>query len=422
MKKILVLFPKEWDRAELSSPRWAGRCRFCFEGFELFRFPENVRLLSFDVRRYLDTLEHKYRGAGLDGVFSNNEYFGALMAAELARRLGLPGTDPRVLKIAQHKFYCREVMARIAPEATPRFFAFPYRLGDRRAFELPFPFFVKPVKATFSVLARRVDNLAELRCHLRFGPLETLIIKRLVQPYNDLATPDQGFHVDAHHMIGEELLTGHQVNVDGFVRRGEVHFLGVVDSVMYPGTMAFQRFEYPSRLPAEVRARMRSLAQRLISGMGFDHGFFNVEMFWDPATDAIRLIEVNPRLASQLANLYRRVDGIDPYQLLVDLSLGNTPEAPRSRGDFGAAASFVFRRFDGTTIEREPPPQERDWLRRSYPDAQLMLYRKRGGGLRREMKWLGSHRYAVLNLGGTSRHDLERRFHAVCRKLALGNL
>ena len=48
-------------------------------------------------------------------------------------------------------------------------------LPDGDALPLPFPLFVKPVKATFSVLARRVDSFAELRRHLRFGWFERLV-------------------------------------------------------------------------------------------------------------------------------------------------------------------------------------------------------------------------------------------------------
>ena len=34
------------------------------------------------------------------------------------------------------------------------------------------------------------------------------------------------------------------------------------------------------------------------------------------------------------------------------------------------------------------------------------------------MKWLGSYRYAVLNMGGTSAADLVARYRAACRQLA----
>ena len=39
-----------------------------------------------------------------------------------------------------------------------------------------------------------------------------------------------------------------------------------------------------------------------------------------------------------------------------------------------------------------------------------MLYLKRGQSLAREMKWLGSYRYAVVNLGGVDEEALNRRY------------
>jgi len=251
MKRILVLFPKDWDRDELDLPRYRARYTFFYEGFDLFKFPENARLMTFNVRRYVDKLVKKYRGR-IDAVISNNEHFGALIAAAVAQRLGLPGTDPAVIIAAQHKYYARCLQQKIVPEATPRFSVFPYKVQSAAETGLPFPFYVKPVKATFSVLARRVDNFAQLQAHLRFNALETLILHKLVTPFNDLMERYTPFTIDAHHLIAEEIITGVQVNVDGFMHNGKITILGIVDEVMYPGTQAFLRFEYPSRLPADV--------------------------------------------------------------------------------------------------------------------------------------------------------------------------
>ncbi|HSD61760.1 MAG TPA: ATP-grasp domain-containing protein, partial [Burkholderiales bacterium] len=162
-KKILVLFSQEWDLAELSRPELQREFEFLFEGFDLFRFPDNARLFTFDARRFIHRLLRKYRRAGLHGVISSNDQFGALIAAEAGRLLHLPGTDPHAVVLAQHKYYSRRAQRAIAPEATARFFAFPFDLDDPARMELPFPFFVKPVKATFSVLARRVEDFEDLR-------------------------------------------------------------------------------------------------------------------------------------------------------------------------------------------------------------------------------------------------------------------
>jgi biotin carboxylase len=417
MKRILVLFPKDWDRDELDQPRYSTRYTFFYEGFDLFRFPENARLMTFSVWRYVDRLVKKYRGR-IDAVISNNEHFGALIAAVVAQRLGLPGTDPAVIIAAQHKYYARCLQQKIVPEATPRFSVFPYKVQNVAETGLPFPFYVKPVKATFSVLARRVDNFAQLQAHLRFNALETLILHKLVTPFNDLMERFTPFTIDAHHLIGEEIITGVQVNVDGFMHNGKITILGIVDEVMYPGTHAFLRFEYPSRLRSDVLERMRLLTEKLFTGIDYGYGFFNVELIYQPDTGRIQIVEINPRMASQIMNLYRRVDGYDPYQLLFDLALGDSPQARFGKGAFGAAASFVFRRFDGRAVARLPQPAQIEAVRERYPDARLKLYLKRGASLAREMKWLGSHRYAVLNLGGASAEDLHQRYDDIRRTLA----
>src|SRR5689334_11494921 len=136
MKRILVLFPKEWDRLEFSRPEYAGRYQFVYAGFDLSRFPQNLALARFDVFRFINEVVERCRRERVDGVFSNNEYFGALVAAVVAEKLGLPGNDPRVVLTAQHKFYARRAFAELAPEASPRFAAFPYSVKSRD--ELPF--------------------------------------------------------------------------------------------------------------------------------------------------------------------------------------------------------------------------------------------------------------------------------------------
>jgi len=417
MKRILVLFPKEWDRLEFARPEYARRYEFVYAGFDLFRFPENLRLASFDVFRFVNEVVGRYRGERLDGVFSNNEYFGALVAAVVAEKLGLPGNDPRVVLTAQHKFYARRRFAEIAPEASPRFAAFPYALGGREEFPFELPCFVKPVKATFSVLARRVDTFEELRRHLSFWPFEKYIIKRLVKPFNDLLPWYTDFTLNAHHMIAEEIVPGHQVNMDGYVHDGGVRVLGVIDENLFPGTYAFRSFEYPSRVPAEVQARMGALARKVLLGIGYRHGFFNMEFAWDAATDRIRVIEINPRMASQLAVFYEWVDGVNPYAMLLELAAGEAPRHERAAPRFRHAASFAFRKFDGKPLAEHPTPEHVARVQREFPEARLMLYLKRGASLAREMKWLGSYRYAVVNMGAGSSDDLHRRFRDLRRRL-----
>jgi hypothetical protein len=46
-----------------------------------------------------------------------------------------------------------------------------------------------------------------------------------------------------------------------------------------------------------------------------------------------------------------------------------------------------------------------------------MLYPKRGADLAREVKWLGSHRYALLNVPGRDREEVFARQRDICATL-----
>jgi hypothetical protein len=418
--KILVLFAQEWDRLALADPRLADRYEIIHSGFDLFRAPENARLLLFDARGYIDRMVRHARRRGIAGVISPHEQFGTLIAAKVARRLGLPGPDPRAVVTAQHKYYARAAIARVIPEASPPFGAFPYNFRHPDEVPLPFPFFVKPVKATFSVLARRVDTLAELRRHLRFRPLERFIAGRLVRPFNDLIKDYPDVEIDAHHLVAEGLVEGIQVNVDGYVDRGQVRILGVVDEVMYPGTRAFNRFEYPSSLPEAVQARLAATARATIQAVGFDHGIFNVELCYDPRHDAIQVIEINPRIASQFVTLYEWVDGVRLYDVMVALALGESPACGRDAQAHACAGSFVFRSFDRRPVLPAPGRTALRRVGQRHPDARLMLYFKRGADLARELKWLGSHRFATLNVPGRDRAELYARYRDIRDTLGFG--
>jgi hypothetical protein len=411
--RVLVLFGADWDTRLLPRYERTGRYRFHTHGFDLFRFPSNARLMWFDLWRFVDRLVERYRGR-IDAVFSSNEQFGALAAALVAERLGLPGADPASLLTAQHKYEARRRLREIAPELCPDFDLIPYTITRAQAARLRYPLFVKPVKATFSVLARRCDTPDELITHLRFGPWEKHIIGKLVAPHDQALERFPQFRTGSRHFVVEEVLAGRQVNIDGYLHDGRMHLLGIADELMYPGTMAFMRFASPASVEAVLRARLLEASERVLRGFGLTHGFFNLEFFVDPR-GSLKLIELNPRLAAQLAQAHDWVQGVDTYELGFALALGR-PLPPRHAPRHGAAASFVWRSFDGTPCPRLPSRDALRWLARDMPQARLELYPKNGASLRREMKWLASHRWAVLNMPGRDEADLRARYERICAR------
>jgi len=415
---ILVLFAQEYDELGLD-PLIASHDDHDFvrEGFDFFTFPQNARILWFDVERFVDELAHKYRDRRVAAVVSTHEQFGALAASLLTAKLGLPGTPLKALLTAQHKFLARQIHSRTLPDHVPPFCGFRYDADITRAVTIDYPIFVKPVKAAFSVLAKRCADEAAPREHLRFRLWEKIIIKRLTWPFRRVSRKHLDCEIDADCFIAEGCVDDAlQVCVDGYAHGGKVNILGTVDSVMYPGTSAFMRFEYPSRLDADVVARLEDIARRAVEAIGFTHGLFNVELFYQPASGRITIIEINPRMAGQFSDLYERVDGKSLWSLELDLALGRTPRFPYREGRFGAASSFVFREF-GDAVKQAPPVEQQGWLAATYPDARLFLDLKHSTSRARETKWLGNYRYALVHMGGRDHDDMMARFRDVCEHL-----
>src|SRR3954453_4973635 len=107
-RRILVLFPDEWDRAAAHEPRWRERFDFRHEGFDLFSFPDNARLFTFDALAFVERLVRRYAGAGIDAVVTSDEQFGPFLASLVAQRLGLPHTPVEAILTLQHKYYARK--------------------------------------------------------------------------------------------------------------------------------------------------------------------------------------------------------------------------------------------------------------------------------------------------------------------------
>jgi ATP-grasp domain len=418
MNKTLLLFNYDWDATATQALSAAGH-RFDSRGFDLFSFPSNANLPFFDMDRFVAKLAAQANSQGWTAVSSQHEQFGALAAALLAEKMGWPGTCPKAVAACQHKLYARQVLQQVAPEANVVCKKLASAYGEDIPEGLSYPLFVKPVKAAFSVLAQVVRSREELQAFTRFGAYELWVIKHLVRPFENVQKrllPNAG---TAHSMMLEEPVQharGQQYSLDGIAFNNEIKPLGIVDSVMYPGTQAFMRFDYPSRLPQTAQDQALDVAQRFLAAVGFKHGMFNMEFFYDSDSKQLKVIEFNPRMASQFADLYQRVDGINLHAMALELAHGRNPWAiAPMEASAGCASSFVYRVFDeraGHLPQRIPPmPSAAQMLQLQvqFPDHLLLQFPKAGHSLARDFKWLGSYRYGIVHLGARDAQDLHER-------------
>lgn len=417
--KTLLLFNYDWDAEGFARLARETAARFDSRGFDLFSFPSNAHLVLFDMDRMVAKLARQAKAQGWTGVTSQHEQFGALTAALLAQKMGWHGTPPAAVAACQHKLYAREVLQKVCPEANASFQRLACAYGDPVPEGLQFPAFVKPIKAAFSVLAKVVRSHDDLQHFTRFGAYELWVIKRLVEPFERIAKRLLPQASTAHSMMLETPVHAAQFSLDGIAHGGSIKPLGVVDSVMYPGTQAFMRFDYPSKLSADIQARALEVATKFLNAVGFDYGMFNMEFFYDTATDKLTVIEFNPRMASQFADLYLRVDGIDLYAMALVLAHGQNPWAvPRALSTANIASSVVYRVFDDSaphltqSIPPMPSAAQLATLQQKFAGHLLLKFPKAGHSLARDFKWLGSYRYGILHLGGQDASDLRVRVDA----------
>ena len=280
-----------------------------------------------------DRLLREAEAVAADGVVGTKDR-PALLAAIVGERVGLPGPSPRAVLSAQHKRLSRELQRRAAPEAVPRF-------GDVEP-----PCFVKPVVGRLSQGAFRLE---------RGGRVPPAAQDAYSESFARMAALAGVDGLDFDGYLREELVDGLEVTLEGYVHRGSVTVVGVTDSVFYPGTRSFQRFEYPSRLGPERLAELGRVAARVLPALGFDGGFFNVE-FNVPDAGPAQILEVNARIASQFAPLHAATHGRSSYDALFALACGDDP-AWAAGAPNGVAVSRVVRAFADALVEAVPEPE-----------------------------------------------------------------
>jgi hypothetical protein len=399
--RVLLVFPTSWDRRQIEGSRF---------DVAIHGPTDEERPDEFDVLGFLDETAAAF-SARVDGVLSASDYPGATCAAALSRRLGRPGSDPAAILRASHKYYSRLAQREAAPEAVPRF-----ALVDPRDPRPPFlPCFVKPVKGGFSIMARRVDSAEELRAFLG-SPAARWFLDSYMKTFNTLVGAFARFEVDGRAFIAEEVLRGRAVTVEGWAA-SRPRILGIVDSVFH-GNGSFARFDYPSSLPESVQDRMSEVARRVVDRLGLQSTFFNIEMMWDEGTDRISILEVNPRLAGQFGDLYEKVDGVNSYELAMELACGGEPSVPR-RGRFRRASSRPLRIFEKSRVVRAPSAEEAARVEQDFPGTRIWLECATGTEFTdfERLEDGRSARYAIVNAGADSAEEMERKLAEIERRL-----
>ncbi|MBC3192315.1 ATP-grasp domain-containing protein [Pseudonocardia sp. C8] len=386
-------------------------------GAERYRF---LPLLSIEELQYgeeipvlelLEKAKKELDEAGrVDGVIGFWDFPVSTMVPLLCAHLGSNCPSLEAVLRCEHKYWCRLEQREVIDEY-PAFALVDPEEDDLPPDGVPFPMWVKPVKSFSSDLAFRVTNAEEFS-----EAIDRIAedVDRVGEPFEDLLAmvdlPREIAEAGGTACVAEEAVEGRQVTLEAWVRGGELHLLGAVDTVNRDDVPSQDRFVYPSSVPDRVVERMASVTERIVHRVGLDHTTLNVEFFWDPDTDRLTVLEVNPRHSQSHAELFADVDGAANHLAMVRLALGEEPDMPRGQGPYAIAAKWFMRRVEDGVVRRVPTAEEIERAQREVSGTTVDVIVSEGDRLS-ELPDQDSYSYKIANIyvGGSDASDLEEK-------------
>jgi len=417
-KQIYIIGLNDFNLQKLNSIRNA-------EDYEFHGVIEPSALTDtedFSMKDLIETARGELRRAGnaIDGLVIYFDFPVSTMWPILCKEFGLRSPSLESLLKCEHKYWSRIEAQKVIPDNIPGFAAFDPN-GDDPMSDIPFdyPFWIKPIKSSGSRLGFRINNKTDFEAAVRILREN---IDSIADPFNYVLEqadlPPEIAAVNGHYCLAEQIIGGRQCTVEGYVFEGKPRVYGIVDSIRHKNKVSFLRYQYPSRLPLEVRKRMAGLANDYVKQVGFDNSCFNVEFYWDPKTDQIWFLEMNTRLAESHCDLFHKIDGRSNHEIAIDIALGRKPDYPRRRGEFKVAAKFFHRKFQDALVTRVPSAEEVRKIEAEFPGTTIRLQVKQDMMLS-ELPEQDSYSFAVAHIfmGAGNQKRLLRNYRKVRKGL-----
>lgn len=407
MKNVFILGLDETNRQMLKTIRGADTYRF----YGLLSETKVVHPATYPVKELLQEAREQLEqfDGSVDAIIGHWDFPTTSMLPVLQRERGLSGPSLESALKCDNKYWSRIEQERAAPEETPAYQGLdPFDEKAAEKLELDFPFWLKPVVAFSSYLGFRIENQQELR-----QAIETIRKKvgTFGEPFDYLSslteTPADVPEVHGGFCIAEELVSGSLCTLEGFVFDKDVMVYEIIDSYRGPNQVSFEHYELPSRLPEQVRERMVESAKRVVQEIGLDMSPFNIEFFWDSESDAIRILEINPRISKSHCPLFYMVAGASHHEVPIDLTLGRRPDFPRREGRYAVAGKFMPRVYQDASVTHAPEPADIQRVKERFPETLINLHVKKGDQLS-DLPYQDSYSYELADvfMGAESHEQL----------------
>ena len=393
------------------------------ENYNIYGLLDIHQLIDSGKYRLVDMLDlaenelKKFDGT-IDAIVGYTDFPVSVIVPILCERFNVPGPSLESVIKCEHKYWSRLEQKKIIPEHIPGFIKFnPFDDNPLEQIPFDYPFWVKPVKSTGSQLGFRINNKKHFNRAIKILRENIGLFKPFDQLLDMIELPPEVADVNSSHCVAEQIISGRQCTLEGYVFNGNVQTYGIIDSIREPNRTTFARYQYPSGLPQSVRDDMSGISEKVMHQVGFDNSAFNLEFFWNKKEDKIWFLEINTRIPQSHSDLFQKVDGVSNHQIMLDVALGQDPWFPRRQGKFPVAGKFFLREYTDKLITDIPSKVDLEVLSLKIPGTLVDIQGKAGMKLS-EIPEQDSYSYATafIYLGAKNQKELLEKFRH-CREL-----
>jgi hypothetical protein len=415
-KNIFVIGLDEFNLSMIQAVRNA-------ENYNFIKLLDINSLIDSGCYRLSDMLElaenvlRKFQGT-IDAIVGYTDFPVSTMVPILCERFKVPGPSLESVLKCEHKYWSRLEQKKVIPEYIPAFYKFdPFDDQALEQIPLDFPFWIKPIKSTASQLGFRICNKKDFKRAIQILREKIGLFKPFDYLLDIVPLPEEVARVNSSYCVAEQIISGRQCTLEGYVHDGQVRTYGIIDSIREPNRTTFARYQYPSKLPKKVQEEMARITERIMLHIGFDHSAFNIEFFWNEKRDKIWFLEINTRIPQSHSNLFEKVDGISNHQIMLDVALNQDPWFPKHQGKYKLAGKFFLREYQDKLITGIPTKDDLDEISSKIPETLIDLQGKLGMKLS-DIPEQDSYSYATafIYLGADNQKELLEKYEQ-CRKM-----
>ena len=412
-KNVFIIGLDDFNLQMLQSLKHADECNF-IGLLDIHALIDSGRYRLADMLAEAEQELQSFDGP-IDAIAGYTDFPVSTMTPILCTKFNVPGPTLESVLKCEHKYWSRLEQQQVIPEHLPRFSTFdPFADNALETIPLDFPFWIKPVKSTGSQLGFRINNKKTFKRAIGILREKIGLFKPFDYLLDKVALPEEVARVNSSFCVAEQIISGHQCTLEGYVRNGEVHTYGIIDSIREPNRTTFSRYQYPSALPGRVRTKMTEITEKVMAHIGLDYSAFNLEFFWNEKLDKIWFLEINTRVPQSHSDLFMKVDGASNHQIMLDMALNRQPAFPKRQGKFRLAGKFFLREYQDKRITGIPTKENILEINEKVPDMLIDIQGKVGMKLS-DIPEQDSYSYAsaFVYLGADSQKELLDKYREV---------